>query len=190
MEYKEIRAVYTDKTIRVYQAYSKIIAEEAVLKGTFGEHFKMGRMTWIKPSFLWMMYRCGWGEKENQEHILAIDLKRCAFDSIVTNAVLSNYRSDMGITEKEWKEQVKTSDVRCQWDPERDIDGNPLAYRSIQLGLRGQAVYYYVNEWIVKITDISDYVKELREKKKSGVDIIPLLPKEQIYEFPSKCTKT
>ncbi|WP_420803137.1 DUF4291 family protein [Streptomyces spiramyceticus] len=20
-----------------------------------------GRLTWIKPSFLWMTYRCGWG---------------------------------------------------------------------------------------------------------------------------------
>ena len=181
MEYKEIRAVYTEDTIRVYQAYSKVIAKEAVLKGTFGEHFKMGRMTWIKPSFLWMMYRCGWGEKENQEHVLAIDLKRSVFDSIVKSAVLSNYRKDMGITEKEWKEQVKNSEIRCQWDPERDIYGNPLDYRSIQLGIRGQAVYQYVHNWIVKITDISDYVVELREKKRDRIDITPLLPKERVY---------
>ena len=37
----EIRAVYTDKTIRVYQAYNKIIAEEAVRNGTFGNHFRI-----------------------------------------------------------------------------------------------------------------------------------------------------
>lgn len=179
--YKEIRAIYTDETIRVYQAYPKIIAEEAILKGTFGEHFKMGRMTWIKPSFLWMMYRSGWGEKENQEYILAIDLKRSAFDSIVKGAVLSTYCSEMGVTKEEWREQMKKSDVRCQWDPERDVYGNPLAYRSIQLGIRGQAVYHYVNDWIVRITDISDYVKELRDKKKGGADITPLLPKERVY---------
>lgn len=183
MNKKEIRAVYTEETIRVYQAYSKIIAEEAVLKGTFGEHFKMGRMTWIKPSFLWMMYRCGWGEKENQEAVLAIDLKRSAFDEIVKNAVLSHYCNDMEMTEKEWKEQIKKSDIRCQWDPERDIYGNALDYRSIQLGLRGQAVFYYVNDWIVKITDISDYVKELRDKKRNQEDIVSLLPKERIYPF-------
>lgn len=58
---KEIRAVYDDNTIRVYQAYCREIAEEAVMLGTFGKRFKMERMTWIKPSFLWMMYRCGWG---------------------------------------------------------------------------------------------------------------------------------
>ena len=55
----EIRALYNDETIRVYQAYNKTIAEEAVKNGTFGSHFSLNRITWIKPSFLWMMYRCG-----------------------------------------------------------------------------------------------------------------------------------
>ena len=59
MEYKAVRAVYDDDVIRVYQAYCPVIAEEAVRLGTFGRHFKLKRMTWIKPSFvddvpLWM----------------------------------------------------------------------------------------------------------------------------------------
>lgn len=178
---REIRALYTEDTIRVYQAYNKRIANEAVNKGTFGNSFKMDRMTWIKPSFLWMMYRCGWGTKENQEHILAIDIKREAFDYIVQNAVISTYNSDMSISQSEWKEQIKNSDIRCQWDPERNIYGNPLEYRSIQLGLRGNALQKYVNEWIVNITDITDYVKELREKMNKGIDISSLLPNEAIY---------
>ncbi|MBQ7774434.1 MAG: DUF4291 domain-containing protein [Lachnospiraceae bacterium] len=178
---KEIRAVYTEDTIRVYQAYNKVIAEEAVCKGTFGSHFKMERMTWIKPSFLWMMYRCGWGIKENQERILAIDIKRDAFDDIVRNAVISGYKEDLGISYEEWQEQIKKSDIRCQWDPERDIYGNPLEYRSIQLGLRGKAVYSYVQEWIVHVEDITDYVTDLYAKRNAGVDIRELLPKEQAY---------
>lgn len=182
MKYKEIRAVYTEDWIRVYQAYPKEIAEEAVKNGTFGKHFKMNRMTWIKPSFLWMMYRCGWAEKENQEYVLAIDIKRNAFDDIVKNAVISTYKEEMGMTKEEWKELIQTSDIRCQWDPERDIHGKPLDYRSIQLGLRGQAVYHYVNDWIVHISDITDYVKDLNKKKNEGYDITPLLPKETRYE--------
>lgn len=185
MDKKEIRALYKEDTIRVYQAYNAYIANEAVKKGTFGSHFKMDRMTWIKPSFLWMMYRCGWGTKENQEHILAIDMKRDAFDFLVQNAILSAYNDDMGIGYAEWKEQIKKSDVRCQWDPERDIFGNPLEYRSIQLGLRGDAVKKYINEWIMNITDITDYVKELNEKRRNGEDISLLLPKEQIYTVQS-----
>lgn len=178
---KEIRAFYTEDTVRVYQVYNKIIADEAVKNGTFGSSFKLDRMTWIKPSFLWMMYRCGWGTKENQEHILAIDLKREAFDYIVQNAVISTYDDNMGISHEEWKEQIKTSEIRCQWDPERDLFGNPLEYRSIQLGLKGTAVQKYVNDWIVSIEDITEYVMKLREQKSRGMDINSLLPTERIY---------
>lgn len=179
----EIRAVYTDKTIRVYQAYNKIIAEEAVRNGTFGNHFSMTRMTWIKPSFLWMMYRCGWAEKENQEHVLAIDIDRNGFDKAVSSAVISTYSECMGITREEWQKLVKESDVRVQWDPEKDINGNNLPYRSIQIGLRGNAVYKYVNEWIVNVIDISEYVKELNILRKKNVDIGDRLPKEELYKI-------
>ena len=180
----EIRAVYSQETIRVYQAYPHDIADEAIRLGTFGQRFKMDRMTWIKPSFLWMMYRCGWAEKENQERVLAIDIKRSAFDYIVQNAVISTYNEDMGISYPELKEQINQSEIRCQWDPERDLLGNPLEYRSIQLGLRGQAVHSYVHDWIIKLEDITDYVKELSAKKNSGADIRSLLPQEKVYHIP------
>ena len=72
---RQIRAVYvTTHTIRVYQAYSDEIADAALVRGTFiSPPFKMDRMTWIKPSFLWMMYRAGWGYKDvGQRRILAM----------------------------------------------------------------------------------------------------------------------
>lgn len=179
----EIRAIYTADTIRVYQAYNKAIASEAAQKGTFGDKFKLDRMTWIKPSFLWMMYRSGWGTKRNQECILAIDLMREAFDYIVQNAIESVYSDKMHISYNIWKEQIKKSDIRCQWDPERNLYGQPLEYRSIQLGLRGEILRKYVNEWIEDITDITDYVKELNEKRRNGINIYPLLPKEKRYNI-------
>ena len=165
----EIRALYSKDTIRVYQAYNKIIASEAVMKGTFGNNFKMDRMTWIKPSFLWMMYRCGWATKENQECVLAIDIQRNSFDYLVAN--------------EEWKRLIHSSDIRLQWDPERDIHGNPLNYRSLQLGLRGEAVRKYVNEWIVDITDITSYVNELKCLISQKKDVSMLLPKEMVYQI-------
>ena len=182
---KEIRAVYTDETIRVYQAYNKTIAEEAVNNGTFGAHFSMDRMTWIKPSFLWMMYRCGWAQKENQEHVLAIDIKRTGFDKAVDSAVISTFSEDLGITKEEWQKRVKESDVRVQWDPEKDINGNNLSYRSLQLGLRGDAVKEYVHDWIVKVTDITDYVNELNALRINNEDISDRLPKEMVYKINS-----
>lgn len=179
---KQIRAVFSESTIRVYQAYNSEIAEEAVSLGTFGNHFNLGRMTWIKPSFLWMMYRCGWGSKENQERILAIDIKREAFDYLVKNAVISTYQEEIHGSYEEWKNQIHNSDIRCQWDPERDIYGNPLDYRSIQLGLRGEAVRKYVDEWIVNITDITDMVVELKGMIDRKRDISELLPEEKVYQ--------
>lgn len=178
---QEIRAVYTDDTIRVYQAYKKEIAEEAIRLGTFGSHFKMERMSWIKPSFLWMMYRCGWATKEGQERVLAIDIKRSAFDYIVNNAVVSTFQKSKCKDYEDWHTQIKQSDIRCQWDPERDIWGNPLDYRSIQLGLRGNALHRYVNDWIVEMKDITEYVWKLDAKKRSGENIADELPKEKIY---------
>ena len=48
-------------------------------------------MTWIKPSFLWMMYRSGWGTKTDQERILAIDITREGFNTILSGVVLSAF---------------------------------------------------------------------------------------------------
>ncbi len=181
MEYQSIRAVYDDETVRVYQAYCPAIAEEAVKLGTFGSRFKLTRMTWIKPSFLWAMYRSGWATKENQERILAIDIKRTAFDAMIQNAVISSYSANTDIPYQEWQKQIQTSDIRIQWDPERDIFGNALEYRSVQIGIRGEAVKKFVSDWIVKIQDITDYVTDLRIRKEHGEDILPLLPPERIY---------
>lgn len=178
---KQIRAVYTDKTIRVYQAYCPAIAEEAVRLQTFGSHFSLNRMTWIKPSFLWMMYRCGWAGKEGQERVLAIDLTRAGFDSAVKQAVLSSYKEECGLSREEWKKSVESSDVRVQWDPEKDMHGNNLPYRSIQIGLRGQAVRDYVEKWIVRVEDITEEVKRLDALRQQGVDIAGMLPKEEVY---------
>ena len=127
------------------------------------------------------MYRCGWAQKENQEHVLAIDIKRTGFDKAVNSAVISTFSDDLGITKEEWQKQVKESDVRVQWDPEKDIDGNNLPYRSLQLGLRGNAVNEYVHDWIVKVTDITDYVNELNALRISKGDISDKLPKETVY---------
>ena len=157
-EERNIYAVFDDKTIRVYQAYNNEIADEALKLGKFGSKFSLNRMTWIKPSFLWMMYRSGWATKQGQERILAIDLKREGFDEIVKNSVLSSFREVSDLSKEEWKEKLENSEVRCQWDPDRDIYGNPIGRRAIQLGIKGETVKKYINEWIVNITDITEEV--------------------------------
>nr|WP_197278809.1 DUF4291 family protein [Pseudanabaena sp. 'Roaring Creek'] len=85
-----ILAQYDADSIVVYQAYPPAIGHFAASHGYFGGDFKFSRMTWIKPNFLWMMYRSGWGTKEGQEVTLAIRIQRSAFDSILSQAVHSS----------------------------------------------------------------------------------------------------
>ena len=166
---RQIRAVYNDKTIRVYQAYNDVIADTALEHGTFkSPPFKMERMTWIKPSFLWMMYRSGWGKKDaGQNRILAIDITREGFEWALENSLLShdakNYKD-----KDEWLKIKKATPVRIQWDPERDLHLQPLEHRAIQVGLTNEAVSLYVNEWIQQITDVTDLAHEIHALVEQG----------------------
>ena len=88
---RRVRAKYTDSSITVYQAYPPPIADAALLAGAFVPPFKRERMTWIKPSFLWMMYRSGWATKPGQERVLAITISREGFEWALAHASLSHY---------------------------------------------------------------------------------------------------
>ncbi|WP_072161193.1 MULTISPECIES: DUF4291 domain-containing protein [Xenorhabdus] len=180
-----IRAFYTPQSVRVYQAYSSTIADSAIGHNTFvSPPFSMTRMTWIKPSFLWMMYRAGWGMKDcGQERILAIDITHEGFREILQQGVISHYDPDLFHSQEEWKKEVQHSDVVIQWDPERDIHLNKLEQRTIQIGLRNQAVEHYVNQWIINIEDITSKAHRIHELVKiNKLDMAyDLLPEERIY---------
>jgi hypothetical protein len=161
--HRQIRALYNDKTIRVYQAYSDGIANSALEHGTFvSPPFKMDRMTWIKPSFLWMMYRSGWGKKDSgQNRILAIDITREGFEWALEHSCLSHFEKGAYATKEEWQAVKNNSPVRIQWDPERNIHLQPLEHRAIQIGLSDEAVKLYVNDWIYSITDATEMAAEI-----------------------------
>lgn len=154
-----IMAQYDDEKIVVYQSYKTVIGEFAVKNQYFGGGFSLERMTWIKPNFLWMMYRNGWGTKEGQECVLAIHLKLNAFKRYLENAIISTYNDNLGVSREEWQHQVKESSVRLQWDPDHDPFGNKLERRAIQIGLRNEFIHSFAKEDIILIEDISDFVK-------------------------------
>ncbi|WP_339223354.1 DUF4291 domain-containing protein [Paenibacillus sp. FSL H8-0332] len=185
-----IMAHYNDQTVRVYQAYNHKIADEVLRLGQFGPSFRIDRMTWIKPSFLWMMYRAGWATKTDQERILAIDITREGFNHILSQVVLSSYDPDLYVSQEEWHMKLQDSQVRCQWDPDRDIHGNKLPGRAIQLGLRGEMVHNYIHKWIVEIHDITEYVADTREAIQSGTFSMDLLSKETPYPVENSIKRT
>lgn len=155
-----IMAQYDDEKIVVYQSYRKEIGEFAVKNQFFGGGFSLERMTWIKPNFLWMMYRNGWGRKEGQEYVLAIHLKKEAFIKYLANSVYSSYNTGFGIARDEWQKQIKESSVRLQWDPDHDPFGNKLERRAIQIGLRNEFIKSFAKDDILLIENISDFVAE------------------------------
>lgn len=187
---RQIRADYSASSIRVYQAFSDEIADAAVERGLFvSPPFKMDRMTWIKPSFLWTMYRSGWALKDrNQKRILAIDISREGFEWALAHSCLSHFIPGVHESRGQWRSLVKLAPVRIQWDPERDIQMRALDYRSIQVGLSGDAVNRYVNEWTVQITDITPLVRSASSLIESGrLDAAAeLLPNEREYLVPRK----
>ncbi|WP_328299807.1 DUF4291 domain-containing protein [Streptomyces sp. NBC_00435] len=182
----EVRAWFDDETITVYQAYPAGIAEAALKAGTFVDPFKRARMTWIKPSFLWMMYRCGWGTKAGQERVLAIDITREGFEWSLSHSCLSHFDRTRFATKEEWQEEVRSSPVRVQWDPERDLALNPLPHRAIQIGLSGTAVDRYVEDWIGDIRDVTPLAHEVHATVRAGdLDAAAaLLPAERVYPLP------
>lgn len=155
---KHILASFDKETIVVYQAYSAVIGRFAVQNGYFGGGFSYKRMSWIKPNFLWMMYRSNWGQSASQEVVLAIRIRRQFFDMILEQAVSSSYDPDMFATREEWQQAVERSDVRLQWDPDHLPNGAKEERRAIQLGLRGAMLESFGKNEIVEIMDMSEFV--------------------------------
>ncbi|MDL5203488.1 DUF4291 domain-containing protein [Streptomyces sp. ALI-76-A] len=180
---REIRAAHAESTITVYQAYPPRIGLAAVREGRFPVAWKRDRMTWIKPSFLWMMYRCGWGAKEGQETVLAVDISRDGFEWALRHACLSSYVRGLHPDRAAWQRQVKRAPARVQWDPERDLRLRALPYRSLQLGLSGEAVRRYADEWTVAIRDVTPLAHEIRALVGGGDldSAARLLPRERPY---------
>jgi hypothetical protein len=184
VEGNHILAQYDNKSIIVYQAYRPSIGQFAARYGHFNSEFRFSRMSWIKPNFLWMMYRSNWGTKWGQEVILAIRIKRSFFEAVLEQAVPSSYNPKLYPSHPLWKKALESSVVRLQWDPDHNPMGEPLKRRAIQLGLRGRMLEEYAGDAILEIIDISAFVESQRINAISGKYSKLLTPMEQIY-FPS-----
>jgi len=158
-----ILAHFDADSIVVYQAYRPAIGRYAAAHQRFGGEFSFARMSWIKTNFLWMMYRSGWGTKPDQEVTLAIRIRRAGFDQLLREAIHSSFLADIYGDQAAWADAVARSSVRLQWDPDHDPSGAKVERRAIQLGLRGEALARYAQQWLLAIDDISEFVAEQRQ---------------------------
>ncbi|MBB1246282.1 DUF4291 domain-containing protein, partial [Streptomyces durbertensis] len=163
-----IRAAHSAETVTVYQAYGPHIGGPAARDGHFPTSWKRERMTWIKPSFLWMMYRCGWGTKPGQETVLAVTISRAGFEWAIRNACLSHYSPAVHDSREAWRDALHAAPARVQWDPERDLRLRPLDHRSLQLGLAGEAARRFADEWITDISDVTPLASRVHDLVRAG----------------------
>jgi hypothetical protein len=184
--YREVRADFDRSTIVVYQAYNDAIADAALAAQRFVTPFSMQRMTWIKPSFLWLMERSGWGTKINQERVLAVRISRAGWDRALSLGVLTSFDAGVYGSFDDWRARFAGAAVHVQWDPERTLRGKKLDYRSIQVGLSRAIIAEYVAEWTREITDLTPLVAKLRRRREAGDDSAAkrLLPRESVYPVP------
>jgi hypothetical protein len=180
-EGKHILAQYNEKSIIVYQSYKPSIAEHAVKNKCFlgCDDFNPNRCTWIKTNFLWMMYRCGWNTKKDQERTLAIELKIEFFEEILKNSVHSHFNDKVFDDKDVHAKALKNADVVMQWDPDHHPKGDKMQRRAIQLGLKGNILKEYVSgKSIINIQDITEFVEEQRKLLE---DDKLLVMKEDVY---------
>lgn len=183
-EGRHILAQFDAGTVVVYQAFRPSIARFAAEHGHLeGGGFGLSRMSWIKPNFLWMMFRCGWATKVDQERVLAVRLRREAFDGFLSEAVASTPGQVAGrfADDEAWKAAVARSDVRLQWDPDHHPSGNAVERRAIQLGLRGPALRRYAREAIVGVEDVTDFVITQRAHVERRDWSALVTPREEVY---------
>lgn len=180
--FRQVRADFDDETVVVYQAYGPAIADPALAAQRFAPPFSRDRMTWVKPSFLWMMYRCGWATKPGQERVLAVRVTRSGFEEALSRASLSHYDAELHASHDEWQQRLAAAPVRVQWDPERDAALKPLPWRSLQLGLGRAVVPSYVDDWVVGLEDVTEHAHRLRDLPPAERTDLPV---ERPYPLPA-----
>lgn len=183
---QEIRADYDRDTITVYQAYGKSIAVSAIKNNRFESPFSFNRMTWIKPSYLWLMERSNWGAKSNQEYILGIKINRASWEKALSMGVLTDPDKTIYKSGALWDKEFRNAKVHIQWDPERTLKGAKMQVRSIQVGIGRDLIKEYNEEWIREINDLTPLTKKIRLLLKEGKykEAKRLVPGEKIYEVP------
>jgi len=179
---QHILAHYDESSIVVYQAYRPSIGLYAIEHQQLGgPDFSFSRMSWIKPNFLWMMYRSGWGTKQDQEITLGLRISIDFFETLLEQAVPSTYDASMFASDAEWKDALAASAVRLQWDPDHGPSGTSLRRRALQLGLRGTALEALAQEALIEVIDLTAFVEAQRPNAIGENPTRLLSPTERVY---------
>ena len=86
-------------------------------------------------------------------------------------------------SKSEWAEQFQRAEVHVQWDPERSLRGAALDYYSIQVGISRHVIREFVDDWTVRIDDLSVKVAKMHALLRAGKadEAKRHLPQERAY---------
>lgn len=175
---------YDDDGVYFYQAFNDAIADWAVEHQALGGPvFNATRMTWIKPSFAWVLYRSGYAAKHSQERVLKLKLPHAA-----VAALLSRCACKVG---------GGGAKGRVQWDPARDLETSEgrgkgteprrmLRARAIQIGLSRELSATYTAS-ITEVHDVTALARRVgaahkaKDVKAAMAELRGALPRERPY---------
>ncbi|WP_410567618.1 DUF4291 family protein [Amycolatopsis sp. cmx-4-61] len=100
---RQIRAMQTETTVRVYLACSPADADAALEKQSFGR----AGTVWVTPSFRLAAHLSSNGSKPGRERVLAVDITREGFERALAQHV--------------------------EWVPERDLDHTALDFQAVRV---------------------------------------------------------
>lgn len=183
----QFRSEWDEYGVYFYQAFNCKIANWALKNQKFGgPDYKTTRMTWIKPSLAWMLYRSGYASKDiNQNRILKIKVPHHIVAQLLTSCSLGHGGGG--------------TDGRVQWDPYRTIYYSDPDYkypekkpskRAIQIGLKGSLCKLF-NDNILEIEDVTALAKQIQAihcnstltslQQKQQIKGLAELPNERLY---------
>jgi len=179
----EFKGEWDAEGVYVYQAFCHEIANYALEHQAFGgPKFNPSRMTWVKPSFAWVLYRSGYATKHNQERILKVKVPHAALATLLSKC--------------QCKWGGGGSKGRVQWDPARDLfsaEGREprkmLRERAIQIGLSKDLSEDYVKS-VISIEDVTPLARSVHQAHSAKTApatremmeaLSPSLPHERLY---------
>lgn len=182
---RHILAQFDNDTIIVYQAYCPAIASFAIENKAFGGGgFSFAMTSWIKPGFLWMMYRSAWAQRFKQEVVLALRIRQTFFDSLLSQAVLTSWDTNQFAVKNDWSRAFQRSSVKLQWDPDHLPSGKRVGgRRAIQLGLRREALESFARHELLEVIDMSEFIAQQRLQLATGNKSTLMTPQERVYRL-------
>lgn len=186
---KKIFAEFDHEGVFVYQAFKSQTVERAARAGRFVAGFNRHRTTWIKPSFSWILHRSKYATKHRMTGIAKIKLSHEGFRSILRQSVPTEFDGALYASRAEWQRALDQSEIRHQWDPDRDLRGRPRERRAIQIALRGSVIHSYVDEWTLDIVDVTELAQSLGEAVRARRTSLPKTPELSIYEVEAELSE-